>query len=290
MRVAVFSDVHSNVYALEAMLEDAKDRRIDAYWCLGDLVGRGFKPIETANLLQMLYEGQSPQHQRCWLRGNHEFMIEYPSGFIRIDGHEVSLGSDPHAAQWAKYNGDLLQNRPDLSKWLYSLPTHAQPFPHVYLAHAAYWFNDDGQLDEDFAYRMYLYNDAVTDSVVLDMLCRMQEHGNITSGLVLGGHTHCSGVWVFRNDGAPTTSRDANPHRPEGWHFKVDTDLVYINVGSIGFPRITDTCSTYVVLQSDNDFKSVDAEFVTIDYNTDEIRFPKDYPELYRRQMTSCPT
>ncbi|HEY58392.1 MAG TPA: metallophosphoesterase family protein [Anaerolineae bacterium] len=42
MRVLVFSDVHGNLMALEAVLEAAGP--VDAYWCLGDLVGYGPDP------------------------------------------------------------------------------------------------------------------------------------------------------------------------------------------------------------------------------------------------------
>ena len=38
MRILVFSDIHSNLSALEAVLNAAG---VDAYWCLGDIVGYG---------------------------------------------------------------------------------------------------------------------------------------------------------------------------------------------------------------------------------------------------------
>ncbi|RYZ29857.1 MAG: YfcE family phosphodiesterase, partial [Sphingobacteriales bacterium] len=39
MRIALFSDIHANLPALEACLEDMDRRRPDAIFCLGDLVG-----------------------------------------------------------------------------------------------------------------------------------------------------------------------------------------------------------------------------------------------------------
>jgi diadenosine tetraphosphatase ApaH/serine/threonine PP2A family protein phosphatase len=42
MRVAVLSDIHSNLVALDAVLEDAGD--VDAVWHLGDVVGYGPDP------------------------------------------------------------------------------------------------------------------------------------------------------------------------------------------------------------------------------------------------------
>src|SRR5262249_54874914 len=46
MRVAVVSDVHGNLHALEAVLEEIDRERPDGIWCLGDLVGYGPRPNE----------------------------------------------------------------------------------------------------------------------------------------------------------------------------------------------------------------------------------------------------
>lgn len=40
-RIAVISDIHGNIPALEAVLEDIKSRNIERIFCLGDLVGKG---------------------------------------------------------------------------------------------------------------------------------------------------------------------------------------------------------------------------------------------------------
>src|SRR5579872_1112153 len=56
MRYAIFSDVHANLEALEAVLaeidEIAKDKPIDQFWCLGDLVGYGPDPNRCIELVQ----------------------------------------------------------------------------------------------------------------------------------------------------------------------------------------------------------------------------------------------
>ncbi len=46
MRVAVISDIHSNLHALEAVLVAIRADRPDAIWCLGDVVGYGPRPSE----------------------------------------------------------------------------------------------------------------------------------------------------------------------------------------------------------------------------------------------------
>ena len=47
MKLAVFSDVHANLPALEAVLADIDARQVDAVYCLGDLVGYGPFPNEV---------------------------------------------------------------------------------------------------------------------------------------------------------------------------------------------------------------------------------------------------
>lgn len=39
MKIALFSDIHANLPALEAVLEDVSSQNVDAVYCLGDLVG-----------------------------------------------------------------------------------------------------------------------------------------------------------------------------------------------------------------------------------------------------------
>lgn len=52
MRVLIFSDVHANINALEAVLDAAGD--VDATWCLGDLVGYGPDPNECINRVRII--------------------------------------------------------------------------------------------------------------------------------------------------------------------------------------------------------------------------------------------
>src|SRR5205823_12677352 len=46
MRVAIFSDVHANLEALEAVLTDAHKRKCTHFVCLGDVVHNNPKPQE----------------------------------------------------------------------------------------------------------------------------------------------------------------------------------------------------------------------------------------------------
>jgi putative phosphoesterase len=47
MRIAIFSDIHGNMPALEAVLDDIARQTFDRVYCLGDLVGYGASPNEV---------------------------------------------------------------------------------------------------------------------------------------------------------------------------------------------------------------------------------------------------
>ncbi len=47
MRIALFSDIHANLPALEAFLADIDSKKPDAIYCLGDLVGYNIWPNEV---------------------------------------------------------------------------------------------------------------------------------------------------------------------------------------------------------------------------------------------------
>jgi predicted phosphodiesterase len=63
MRILVISDIHGNFPALKAVLKDA--RKVDAVWCLGDLVGYGPYPSECVARVREL------PNLVC-LMGNHD--------------------------------------------------------------------------------------------------------------------------------------------------------------------------------------------------------------------------
>lgn len=49
MKIALFSDIHANLPALEACLESIEKQDVDAIYCLGDLVGYNVWPNEVIN-------------------------------------------------------------------------------------------------------------------------------------------------------------------------------------------------------------------------------------------------
>jgi predicted phosphodiesterase len=86
MRVAVLSDVHSNLAALEAVLADVDQNGVDEIWCLGDLVGYGPEPDACVALIA--------ERTSACLAGNHDLVV---SGAIAIDVFASDAGA---AARW----------------------------------------------------------------------------------------------------------------------------------------------------------------------------------------------
>jgi len=55
-RIALISDIHGNIPALEATLDDIKRRKIQRIFCLGDLVGKGPHPDQAIDICQAVCE------------------------------------------------------------------------------------------------------------------------------------------------------------------------------------------------------------------------------------------
>lgn len=51
-RIAVISDIHGNIPAFDAVLQDISIREIDLIYCLGDIVGKGPQPIEAVEMVK----------------------------------------------------------------------------------------------------------------------------------------------------------------------------------------------------------------------------------------------
>jgi predicted phosphodiesterase len=88
MKIAVISDIHGNVPALEAVVADLAARRVDEVLVGGDLVGRG--PQGSAVVQRIVAQGWP-----C-IRGNHEdYLLQFrrhqiPDGWLEADEWSAS--------------------------------------------------------------------------------------------------------------------------------------------------------------------------------------------------------
>ena len=88
MRVAVVSDIHSNLYALEAVLAAIDAEPVDELWCLGDIVGYGPRPNECCELVR--------SRASVCLCGNHDLAV---TGAIDLTEFSGDAGI---AASWTR--------------------------------------------------------------------------------------------------------------------------------------------------------------------------------------------
>ncbi|MBL7855895.1 MAG: metallophosphoesterase family protein [Cyclobacteriaceae bacterium] len=112
MKIALFSDIHANLPALESCLADIDSRKVDVVYCLGDLVGYNIWPNEVINEIR--------KRNIPTLAGNYDFGIGRMSddcGCAYKTDHEKSNG-----AQSIEYTNSIV--KPDERKYLRALPSH----------------------------------------------------------------------------------------------------------------------------------------------------------------------
>ncbi len=199
MRLAVVSDIHGNLPALEAVLAEIGREGVDRVVNLGDIVSGPLWPRETAARLRGL----------DWptIRGNHERQL--------LDPHTDRMGAADAFAR-ARLAGEDL-------RWLAALPATLDLGGGIWCCH--------GTPDSDLAYFL--------ESVTPDLECNgspgvraatasevAQRLGAVTSPLVLCGHTHMpralqSGDTLIVNPAASvcrlstTTTRTRTAWKPE---------------------------------------------------------------------------
>jgi predicted phosphodiesterase len=88
MRVAVFSDIHGNYHALEAVLAEILGEAPDEIWCLGDIVGYGPEPNRCCEAVA--------EHADLCLAGNHDLAV---IGSLSIDDFN---GDAAAAVKWTQ--------------------------------------------------------------------------------------------------------------------------------------------------------------------------------------------
>jgi putative phosphoesterase len=104
MTIAIISDIHANLPALEAVLKDIDKRKPAAIYCLGDLVGYNTWPNEVIKAIR--------QRGIATIAGNHDLKVEKSTG-EKIDSE--SLNTKNYA-----YN---IVGEPE-KRYLLTLPAH----------------------------------------------------------------------------------------------------------------------------------------------------------------------
>jgi protein phosphatase len=87
-KIAVISDIHGNMPALEAVLQDINGRGITRIFCLGDLAGKGPHGEKVIDICREKCEGIT--------LGNWDFVVADGSGpsFLNLGWHRARLGAE----------------------------------------------------------------------------------------------------------------------------------------------------------------------------------------------------
>jgi len=169
MRYGIFSDVHSNLEALEAVVEAYKKEAIDQYLCVGDVVGYAANPKECAFIVKSL-AAQT-------VAGNHDWAA------VGLFSTEFF---NPHAKNAILWTAKQLpEKEKDFFKNLKLVYTNE----HLTLVH--------GTLSEPEKFGYIEDLDGAQDSFWL------QE-----TDICFIGHTHVPGVFVKDNKGKTTYSKN----------------------------------------------------------------------------------
>ena len=158
MRLAILSDIHANLVALQAVLEEVDKLQPDALWCLGDILGYGPEPQACADLIR--------ERAEVCLAGNHDLAV---AGEISLDDfNEIAW----RAAEW-----QIFQLREETLEWVRQLPA-MRVYEDITLAHGSP--------------RAPVWEYITSDSLASD------NADFFTTQLCLVGHSHLAVGWELK--------------------------------------------------------------------------------------------
>lgn len=189
MRIAILSDIHANMHALQAVWEDVSRLHVDYVYCLGDLVGYGAYPNEVVAFIQ--------QNHIHTVMGNYDEAVGYDmrqSGTLSRTDVEDRL--DRLTLDWTRRETSM-----ECKAHLQSLPISRRETRRKMAM--VFVHGSPRRMDE------YLYPDLPL--ATFHAMARLAD-----SNVVFTGHTHLpmvrrvDGTW-FVNPGSVGMPRDGNP-------------------------------------------------------------------------------
>ncbi len=209
-RTAIVSDIHSNLEALQAVMDDIHENECEEIVCLGDLIGYGPNPRQVLRIATQLFE--------FTLMGNHEEGVLYqPVGFNWKA--EASAWWTKDQLKSTRYPGDENKN---FWAYLEQLPRFATHGDVLYV-HAS-------PIDPT---REYVMPEACYNPDFMKQIFAKIKR------VAFGGHTHLPGIFF-------PDRPFLDQHQIEG-PFPIVKGKFFVNVGSVGQPRDGDTRACYVI-------------------------------------------
>lgn len=211
MKTAILSDIHGNLAALQAVLEDLQTLNVDRIVSLGDVIGYGPNPNECVDRVM--------EFDFCIL-GNHDSSALFdPEGFN---------ATAERAIFWTRQQLET--------------PTDGAEAAHrrmEYIARMPRTVQEDGLLFVHGSPRgptnEYVFPEDVQNPK------KMEKLFSLFSRLCFQGHTHIPGVFCADHRFMRPTEL------PAPSTFIPDQQSYMINVGSVGQPRDGDWRSCYVI-------------------------------------------
>jgi diadenosine tetraphosphatase ApaH/serine/threonine PP2A family protein phosphatase len=239
--LAVISDVHGNLDALEAVLSDVDAQGVDRIICLGDILGYGPNPIECLDAII----------ERCdvILCGNHDHAVLYePLSF--------HLAAE-NACYWTRRQ---LESEPDVRKRNRRWDA---------LGSVSFQHRENGMMFVHGSPRKPI-NEYLFPEDVFTYPEKLAHNFNyVHEQTCFVGHTHVAGV--FWED----PYFDQPGDLPERNKLSLSNEKSIINVGSVGQPRDRDVRSSYVTVEDDQ------VAFHRVEYDIDScVRKIQKIPEL----------
>lgn len=259
MKIAIFSDIHGNVYALRAVLADIQSRGVDMVFCGGDLVGYGAFPNEVISLIR---ENHIPT-----IMGNYDQGIGNDSddcGCAYRD--ELSRALGKRSIAWTR---DRVT--PENKFYLRHLPERISltiDGKKILMVHGS-----PRRINE------YLFEDRPTASII-----RMFEAEKVD--VITCGHTHLPYVHDLMVEESLETVTEADGRQVT--RRKPGGRYILVNTGSVGKPKDGDPRAAYALL----DFKDggIKYEIVRVPYEVEAMAraveqsgLPVEYAEMLRR-------
>ncbi len=291
MKVALFSDVHAIPEIWDVIYAHMQTHHPDGYWCLGDIIGRGYNPIRMTQTLKLLYDSQPPEHQQAWVKGNHDLNITEGTFYV-LDGKasNVMMNSRDLAIDIWHHQRLVNGGRQDLLEWIAQLPVYApniipDTFAGVHAVHGRFVMTHDGLVDKHES----VWEPCKDDAHIHDQVQTLTTFQNGTvPRIILNGHTHIPMIALY--DATTQLVQRYNVTQAHTIHLG-DKQTLVVNTGSVSFPRkdinfpnATPNCALYALLH----FTSPDDVVVQFEYvrlPKDTLRIPHDYDEHYGGEL-----